>query len=163
GLTIDGNTINGLYEQFWSNGDVISNNVVTGQPGAIVPALIISNDGSRNQITGNTLDGQWEVGSADTDDGVTVTDEHDDVVSNNIFDGNRLVSTYSAPGTEYASFVPLFDQMNYNGNSSNPGERTPSASDFILGNNVFRNNDFGSEARRPFFGNGTPVSGYVID
>ena len=72
--------------------------------------------------------------------------------NDNVFDGNRLVN----PSTQAtsSSIIRVYDQLDYSGSVSSviPGERAPGSSDFILSNNIFRNNDFGHTLLAPDFG-----------
>ena len=82
--------------------------------------------------------------------------------NDNVFDGNRLVN----PSTQAtsSSIIRVYDQLDYSGSVSSviPGERAPGSSDFILSNNIFRNNDFGHTLLAPDFG-APVVPGLVID
>lgn len=80
----------------------------------------------------------------------------------NTFIGNRFVNPKgdSAEG----SSIQLSANMNYMGSlSSMPGERMPGPGDYKLGNNVFKNNDFGHQLFGPNFGDSPLAPGQVID
>jgi len=54
--------------------------------------------------------------------------------------------------------------MGYDGGTSAvPGERVPSPSDFVLGNNLLRANDFGKTVPAPDFGGGPTAPGVIVD
>lgn len=80
----------------------------------------------------------------------------------NRFDGNSL-EQYASGCSEYAAFVPVFDDMAYGGEVRDPSERIPGPADFVLTDNVFRDNDFRGVAI--WFGTATEtvVPGRVID
>jgi parallel beta-helix repeat protein len=82
--------------------------------------------------------------------------------SDNLFDGNRLVDP--SAGALYSSILHLYNNLDFNGVTSSaiPGERVPGPSDFVLTNNVFRNNDFGHALPAPAFGSPI-VPGRVVD
>ena len=90
-LRFDQNTFAGSYEQEYAQRVVFSNNTLVNQAGATMAAMILSQFGSNNQITGNVIDGKW-VGSGQTqaDDGILIGDESGDTVSansmSNLFD-----------------------------------------------------------------------------
>lgn len=83
----------------------------------------------------------------------------------NLFDGNVFTDANGHFGTpERAITLPLYDNYGYSGSlSSLPGEVVIPPSAMQIGNNVFKNNQFGKGPYAPFFGNKAPVSGYVID
>jgi hypothetical protein len=81
--------------------------------------------------------------------------------SDNVFDGNRLLNP-SVAGNP-SSILLIYNQLDYAGTISNlPGERVAGPSDFVLTNNIFRNNDFGHTLFAPAFG-APIVPGLVID
>jgi parallel beta-helix repeat protein len=78
----------------------------------------------------------------------------------NVFDGNVLLPPFSSTS---GSIIFIYNKMGFGGGvSSTPGERAIPDSAFNIGNNVFRNNDFGSGVPGPDFG-GVGASGIVID
>ena len=81
--------------------------------------------------------------------------------SDNVFDGNRLLNP---SGDFSSSTIGVYSKLGYDGSISGvfPGERPPGPSDFVLTNNVFRNNDFGHLLTAPRFG-APIVPGLVID
>lgn len=82
---------------------------------------------------------------------------------NNVFAGNRFTPDPDLGSSSLSSSIPLFTDLGYAGSLSDiPTERVPGPDDFVLTNNVFRDNDFGTTLDAPYFGNGV-VPGYVID
>lgn len=78
----------------------------------------------------------------------------------NLFDGNIMLKSSMAGS---ASYIPVFGKMGYSGSlSAIAGERVVPDNAFSIGNNTFRNNDFGAGVPGPIFG-GTAVPGIVID
>lgn len=83
------------------------------------------------------------------------------IFKNNLFDGNIFINSLQTQVTP--SYIPFYSHLDYRGNlSSFPGERVAAPSDFQISNNVFKNNQFGSELPPPWFGD-TPVPGMVVD
>lgn len=78
----------------------------------------------------------------------------------NRFEGNRLAQ-YAEDCSAYASFVPLYDDMAYDGSVRDASERVPGPGDFALADNTFRDNDFGTAPI--WFGQGAVAAGRVID
>jgi hypothetical protein len=79
----------------------------------------------------------------------------------NVFDGNVIIG---AADRTMASYIPVYDQLEYQGDvSSTAGEQPAPKDAFKIGNNVFRNNDFGAGVAGPNFGASTPVDGYIVD
>ena len=80
----------------------------------------------------------------------------------NVFDGNVLRN--AKPGAVAAGWLPVFDQLGYRGTISNhDGERVPTAEEFELVNNTFRNNVFDTTLDAPEFGYNPVVPGMIID
>jgi parallel beta-helix repeat protein len=81
----------------------------------------------------------------------------------NVFDGNLVIPKTGF--SQQASTIAVFNKMNYTDSLSNiVGERVIPDSAFNIGNNVFRNNDFGgANALPPDFGSFDVVPGVVID
>ena len=78
----------------------------------------------------------------------------------NVFEGNVMLRTGPASA---ASYIPVFNKMGYSGSVSGvAGERAVPDNAFSVGNNIFRNNDFGAGVLGPIFG-GAPVPGVIID
>jgi parallel beta-helix repeat protein len=73
----------------------------------------------------------------------------------NVFDGNVLLPPFSGAG---GTFIPIYNKMGYAGDKS----ALPDSA-FNIGNNVFRNNDFGASVAAPDFGTGPFVPGLVVD
>jgi parallel beta-helix repeat protein len=79
----------------------------------------------------------------------------------NVFDGNVLLATSNNGAS---GVMQLFNKLGYTGSvSSLPGERVIPDNAFNIGNNVFRNNDFGAGVVGPGFGEGVVVPGVVVD
>ena len=84
----------------------------------------------------------------------------------NLFDGNVLANQipWNQNGPEPSSAIPLSNNLTYSGAISTlSGERAATAADFQLGNNVFKNNDFGHSADAPWLGSGPFPAGLVVD
>ncbi len=84
----------------------------------------------------------------------------------NVFDGNVVVDPASMTGLKnWAATIPVYDAMGYGGDLGGlPGETLVKASDFVLTNNTFKNNDFNAvQAYAAWFGDKPIVSGVVID
>jgi hypothetical protein len=78
----------------------------------------------------------------------------------NVFDGNVLLTPSSS---RQASIIFIYNKMGYAGDTSATlGERVIPDSAFNIGNNVFRNNDFGAGVPGPDFG-GVGAPGIVVD
>jgi parallel beta-helix repeat protein len=73
----------------------------------------------------------------------------------NVFDGNVLLPPF---GGAQGSVIPIYDKMGYTGDKSSLPD-----SAFNIGNNVFRNNDFGAGVEGPYFGTSPFVPALVID
>ena len=83
---------------------------------------------------------------------------------NNVFDGNTFAS--NKPSVSPIIDARVFSKMGYGGNLSGiPGERVPLDSEFVITNNVFRNNNLDPRALAPFWSsNGTgSVPGVIVD
>jgi hypothetical protein len=80
----------------------------------------------------------------------------------NVFDGNVLRN--AKPGAGAPGLLPVFDQLGYDGTvSDHIGERVPTAEEFELVNNTFRNNVFDATLGAPFFGSNPVVPGMIVD
>jgi hypothetical protein len=78
----------------------------------------------------------------------------------NVFDGNVLLPPLSST---QASIIFIYNKMGYAGDTSGiAGERVIPDSAFNIGNNLFRNNDFGAGVPGPDFG-GVGPAGMVVD
>jgi hypothetical protein len=84
----------------------------------------------------------------------------------NTFDGNVTLNPVSySDGVQPASMFNVLDPTISVGSvSSLPGEVPLKASDFIISNNLFKNNNFGKLSSAPTFGFfNPPLPGYVVD
>jgi hypothetical protein len=82
----------------------------------------------------------------------------------NIFLENKFIAIPSQT-TVHSTYIPIFNKLDYPYFAQVcgiPGERAAQSSDFILNNNVFRQNDFGHVELAPYFA--APITpGYLID
>lgn len=82
---------------------------------------------------------------------------------NNVFSGNVLTKplTGSTSRASYFNFSFPFDSQN--ACSIVPGERKPTPAEVKLGNNIFKNNNFGSETGYPYFDGSLNGAGVIVD
>jgi parallel beta-helix repeat protein len=92
GLRIYENDMRSNYQQTDTSGSVIACNTMTNTRVApdLTAAVVISNFGAHNVIRKNTIDGAWDLmpDQFASDDGIVLTDEHDDEVRDNTIDNN---------------------------------------------------------------------------
>jgi hypothetical protein len=83
-VRVDQNTFDTGYQQNYAQRVTISANTLVNTTGAPDAAMILSQFGSHNQITGNVIDGKWiGSGQGQADDGIGISDESFDTVSGN--------------------------------------------------------------------------------
>jgi hypothetical protein len=92
----------------------------------------------------------WDGGGAPADTAV--------YFEGNTFSENKFIG--SQPNL-YASYIPIFDYARF-AQVCISGERVPQSSDFVLNNNVFKQNDFGHVQMAPYFA-APIIPGDVID
>lgn len=81
--------------------------------------------------------------------------------NDNLFDSN--VFSENVIANFPVLYAPVYSKMNFNGVlSSIPGERLPADTDYVMTNNVFRNNVFQPSAQPAVFG--SPLTpGFIVD
>lgn len=86
-IVFDGNTIAGPLQQFYGDGNTVSNNrFLTPAMSSSIAGNVVSNWGKHDRIIGNIIDGGWsgkageQIGS---DDGIILSDNEDALVENN--------------------------------------------------------------------------------
>jgi len=83
-VRFDQNTFEGGYQQGYAVRVTLSSNSLVNTTGAPDAAMILSQFGSNNKITGNVIDGKWVgSGQGQADDGIGINDESSDTVSGN--------------------------------------------------------------------------------
>ncbi|MEK7608852.1 MAG: right-handed parallel beta-helix repeat-containing protein [Patescibacteria group bacterium] len=61
-ITFSGNTVYGVYQQHYSSGNIVENNIFSPTLKTLrqIQHVVSINDGNRNTIRSNTIDGRWD-------------------------------------------------------------------------------------------------------